>query len=465
MSELAALTVGEASGLLAAGEVTAVELTEATLRRIAETEPAVHAYAHVGAEQALRAARRADAEPRRGPLHGVPFAVKDVLLTSDMPTEANSRVLKGHRASADAWAVARLRAAGAVLIGKHVTHEFATGQDVPPTRNPWDLERYPGGSSAGSGASTAVGSCFFALGTDAGGSVRKPAAVTGVVGFKPTYGRVSAGGTVQGASVPTVEHVGIFARRVRDTMLVLDAIAGEDPQDPRTWLGPPPDFTVPLDGDLEGTRIGVPRLAGFGPAPDAEVAAAFDQALDVLRRLGAELVEIELPHIELALPAATAIITGEIGFAHRQWISERPELYTDDVRRFLELSLIAPASILQAGYRARRVLQQAMAELFGTARIAAIATPTVPCTAMRLADMVVERDMARLIQYTCPWSLVGQPAASVPCGLSGDGLPIGLQIIAAPLDELTVARIAHRFENATGWHKRRPPFSAESPAQ
>lgn len=460
MSDLADLSVERASALLAAGTVSAVALTEATLERIAETEPSVHAYAYVGAEQALAAAWRADTEARRSPLHGIPFAVKDVLLTKSMPTEANSRVLKGHRSQVDAWVVAQLCAAGAILVGKHVTHEFATGQDEPPTRNPWDLSRYPGGSSAGGGASTAVGSCFFALGTDAGGSVRKPAAVTGVVGLKPTYGRISAAGTVRGASVPTVEHIGIFARSVRDTMLVLNVIAGEDPADPRSWLGTPPDFAAPLVPDISGIRLGVPRLDAFGPAPDEDVASAYALALDNLRSLGAELVDIDLPLMELALPAVTAILTGEMGLAHREWIRDTPELYDAAVRRFLELSLISPASILQAGYRAQKALQSSIASVFCTARLDAIVMPTLPCTAMRLAEMVVSRDMGRLTQYTCPWSLVGQPAISVPCGLSREGLPIGLQIVGAPLDEITVARVAQSYESTSGWRERRPSLSA-----
>ncbi|WP_184773592.1 amidase [Aminobacter carboxidus] len=456
MSDLPDLTIIEASSRIANGSLTSVELVEATLARIAQTEPAVHAYAHVGAEEALAAARSADATERRGPLHGIPFAVKDVLLTRDMPTQANSRVLAGHRTSHDAWAVARLREAGAVLVGKHVTHEFASGQDVPPTRNPWNLAHYPGGSSAGSGVSTAVGSCLFALGTDAGGSVRKPAAVTGVVGLKPTYGRVSARGTVRGATVPTVEHVGIFSRSVRDAAIVLNVIAGEDPADTRTWLGSSPDFCADLDVELRGIRIGLPRLDRFGPAPDENVARVVADAIDTIGKLGAEFVEVDLPLAELALPAATAIITGEFGPQHRQWLAEKRELYSEPVRRFIELSLLAPAADLQAAYRARCALQEELKRLFVSTGIHALAMPTLPCTSMPLADMVIARDMGRLIQYTCPWSLVGQPALSVPCGFTSQQLPVGLQLVGAPLNEKMIIRIGQAFQNATNWHSRRP---------
>ncbi|MFC5843483.1 amidase [Aminobacter ciceronei] len=456
MSDLADLTIHEASSRIAKGSLTSVKLVEATLERIAQTEPAVHAYAYVGAEQALAAAHRADATEPRGPLHGIPFAVKDVLLTSDMPTEANSRVLAGHRSSHDAWAVARLREAGAILVGKHVTHEFASGQDVPPTRNPWNLAHYPGGSSAGSGASMAVGSCLFALGTDAGGSVRKPAAVTGVVGLKPTYGRVSAKGTVRGATVPTVEHVGIFSRSVRDAAIVLNTIAGEDPADPRTWLGPSPDFCADVDVELRGVRIGLPRLDRFGPAPNESVARLVADAINVIGKLGAEFVEVDLPLAELALPAATAIITGEFGPQHRQWLAQKRELYSEPVRRFIELSLLTPSADLQAAYRARRALQDELSKLFGRTGIHALALPTLPCTSMPLDEMVIARDMGRLIQYTCPWSLVGQPALSVPCGFTSQQLPVGLQLVGAPLNEKMILRIGQAFQRATDWHERRP---------
>ena len=231
MTDLGALTIREAGRLLAEGSLGAVELVQATLERIEETEPLVHAYVRVTAERALEAARRADAEPQRGPLHGIPFGVKDVLATEGVPTEAGSRLLAGFVPDQDATAVRRLREAGAVLLGKHVTHEFACGQDVPPTRNPWNLEHYPGGSSAGGGVSVAVGSALAALGTDSGGSVRKPAAVTSVVGLKPTHGRVSGYGTVRQASAPSLDHVGTFTRTVEDAALVLQAIAGYDPAD------------------------------------------------------------------------------------------------------------------------------------------------------------------------------------------------------------------------------------------
>lgn len=455
MSELADLSIVEASALVASGSVSVVELTEAVLKRITETEPFIHAYAYVGAEEALAAARKADSKPRRGPLHGIPFAVKDVLLTHDMPTRANSRVLAGYESWEDAWSVARLREAGAVLVGKHVTHEFATGQDVPPSRNPWGLDRYPGGSSAGSGPSIAVGSSFFALGTDAGGSVRKPASVTGVVGFKPTYGLLSTAGTVRGASVPTLEHIGIFSRSVADAVLVLDVMTG------KASAGGAPSML--MDADLRGIRIGIPQLEAFGALPDEAVARVHYAALNVLRELGAEFVDIELPFMDLALPAVTAILTGEMGVAHHDWISQHPERYDDATRRFLELSILSPASILVAGYRARKVLQDLVADVYTQQRLDVIAMPTLPCTAPRLAEMVVQRDMGRLTQFTCPWSLIGHPAISVPSGLTEEGLPVGLQIIGASMNEPVVARVAHGYESRSGWCDRRPPVFMKQP--
>lgn len=460
MIDLDALTIGEASRLLRARALSAVELLQATLRRLDDTEPLVHAYVHVTAEQALAAARRADSESPRGPLHGIPIGIKDVLVTRDAPTAAGSRLLAGFTTAHDATVVRRLREAGAVIVGKHVTHEFACGQDVPPTRNPWDLRHYPGGSSAGGGVSVAVGSSLGALGTDAGGSVRKPAAVTATVGLKPTHGRVSGWGTIRAASAPSLDHVGTFSRTVEDAAILLQAIAGLDAADRRTLDEPVPDYRADLERGIAGLRLGVAPayFAGAVLAPD--VGALVEQAFAQLERLGATLVPVELPALRFTLPAGFVILMVEVAQPHRRWLVERPKDYVAATRRLLELGSLVPAAHLQAAHRARMAMRAEAQAAFRQARLDALVTPTLPITSMALDEMVVERDLPRLIPFTLPWNLTGLPALSVPCGFTPAGLPAGLQVVGRPLDEATLFRIGHAYERATSWHRQRPALAA-----
>lgn len=456
MSDLDALTIAEAARRLQRRELSATELTEATLARLDATEPLVHAYVHVLREEALAAARHADARSPRGPLHGIPVGIKDVLATREAPTAAGSRLLAGHTTGRDAEVVRRLREAGAVIAGKHVTHEFACGQDIPPTRNPWDLRHYPGGSSAGGGVSVSVGSCLAALGTDAGGSVRKPAAVTATVGLKPTHGRVSGRGTIRAASAPSLDHVGTFTRTVQDAALLLQVLAGFDPEDRRTIDEPVPDYSADLDRGVGGLRLGVAPGYFAGRELDPEVGALVEQAFRELERLGARLVTVELPTFRLALPAGFTILMVEAAQPHRRWLAERPDEYTDGTRRLLELGLLLPAAHLQAAHRARAAMREDVRAAFRAARLDALLTPTLPITSMPLDAMVVERDLPRLIPYTLPWNLTGQPALSVPCGFTRAGLPAGLQVVGRPFDEAMIFRIGHAYQQATAWHRQQP---------
>ena len=456
MLELDALTISQASRLLRERAVSATELVEATLRRIDETEPSVHAYVHVNAEQALAAARQADADAPRGPLHGIPIGIKDVLVTRDAPTAAGSRVLAGFTSGHDATVVRRLREAGAIILGKHVTHEFACGQDVPPTRNPWNLRHYPGGSSAGGGVSVAVGSSLAALGTDAGGSVRKPAAVTATVGLKPTHGRVSGWGAIRAASAPSLDHVGTFTRSVEDAAVLLQAIAGFDPADRRTIQEPVPSYLADLDGGVAGLRLGVAPGYFAGPALEPEVGALVHAAFEQLERLGATLVPVELPSFRFTLPAGFTILMVEVAQPHRRWLAERPQDYVEATRRLLELGSLIPAAHLEAAHRARMVMRAEVQAAFRQARLDSLVTPTLPCTSMALDEMVVERDLPRLIPFTLPWNLTGLPALSVPCGFTTAGLPVGLQVVGRPFGEAMLFRISHTYERATPWHRRRP---------
>ena len=412
MLDLAQLTLGGAGELLASGTVGSRELTEAVLRRIEETEPLVHAYATVMAEQALAAAERADNERAqgrpRGPLHGLPLAVKDVFCTHDAPTEAGSRILRGFVALHDAETVRALRSAGAVLVGKLTTHEFCCGQDVPATRNAWNVGHYPGGSSAGSGVAVAVGSALAALGTDAGGSVRKPASLNGVVGLKPTYGLVSMDGVF--VIAPSLDHVGMVTRTVDDCRLVLGALAG------------PIDLGPGAGGRLKGARLGVAR---------------------------------ELFGDELGL----TILVAEAAAVHRRRLRERPEGYVPETRRMLELGALLPADYVESAQRARRLLCREVAGAFRNERLDALVTPTLPRTSMPIEDMVIETDLPRYIPYTLPANLTGLPALSVPCGFTAAGLPVGLQLVGRPFAEATLLGLAREYEHATPWHERRPELA------
>ena len=458
MTDLSSLTIRDASRLLRQRKLSAVELIDATLRRIGETEPLVQAYVHVTAEQALAAARRADAGTPVGPLHGIPIGIKDVLATRDAPTEAGSRLLAGFTTPHDATVVRRLREAGAVIIGKHVTHEFACGQNVPPTRNPWNLSHYPGGSSAGGGVSVAVGSSLAALGTDAGGSVRKPAAVTATVGLKPTHGRVSGWGTIRAASAPSLDHVGTFTRCVEDAALLLQAVAGYDPADRRTVDERVPDYLADLDRGVAGLRLGVAPGYFAGPEVQPDIAALIEGAFNELERLGATLVPVELPALRFTLPAGFVILMTEVAQPHRRWLIERPKDYVAATRRLLELGSLVPAAHVHAALRARTAMRVEVQAAFGRARLDAMVTPTLPITSMALEEMVIERDLPRLIPFTLPWNLTGLPALSVPCGFTTAGLPAGLQVVGRPFDEAMILRIGHAYEQATPWHRQRPPL-------
>jgi aspartyl-tRNA(Asn)/glutamyl-tRNA(Gln) amidotransferase subunit A len=446
MPDLAELTLASAGELLASGRISSSELTEAVLRRIDETEPLVHAYATVMAEQALDASVRADDEraraKSRGPLHGLPFAVKDVFATHDAPTEAGSRLLRGYVAPEDAQAVQALRRGGAVLVGKLVTHEFCCGQDVPPTRNAWNLADYPGGSSAGAGVAVAVGSTLAALGTDAGGSVRKPASLNGVVGLKPTYGLVSMEGVF--AVAPSLDHVGTVTRTVDDCRLVLGGLVG------------PVDAGL---GRLRAARLGVPREL-FGDELEPDVRQVVLDALAELERLGAVLVPVSIPSLELTLPAGLTILVAEAAAVHHRRLRETPDGYVPETRRMLELGALLPAAYVDRAQRARALLCRDVADAFRIERTDALVAPTLPRTSMPVEEMVIETDLPGYIPYTLPANLTGLPSLTVPCGFTTADSPVGVQLIGRPYSEATLLDLAGEYEQATPWHDRRPELAA-----
>ena len=480
--ELTGLTVAEARRRLDAREVSAVELAEAHLARIAAVEPAVHAYLHVMADVARGQAAAADARIGRGEaaaLTGIPIALKDVLCTRDAPTTAGSRILGGYRSPYDATVVGRLREQGAVFLGKTNTDEFAMGSSTEHsaygvTRNPWDLERVPGGSSGGPAAAVAAGEAMLSLGTDTGGSIRQPAGFCGVVGLKPTYGRVSRYGLIAFAS--SLDQIGPFGRTVEDVAIGLGAIAGHDPLDATSSPEAVPDYRAGLGGDLRGTRIGVAaEYAVEGMEPG--VTAAVEAAIGRLEELGAELVPVSLPHTKYAL--ATYYITApaeasanlarfdgvKYGLAieaptlRETYERTRGEGFGAEVKRRIMLGTYALSSGYYDAYyvkaqKVRTLLKNDFDEAFD--RVDAIVAPTSPTVAFGIGARTDDPYRMYLADvFTIPASMAGIPGVAVPCGFA-DGLPVSLQVLGRSFDEATVLRVAEAYERAAGWVGKRP---------
>lgn len=466
MTVLTNLSIAEAGDMLRKRRVSARELTEATLARIEETEPVVHAYVQVLAERALRQADHADREIAqgrwRGPLHGIPLGMKDICYMRDLPNEAGSRAMAGFVPGYDATVVRRLDEAGAVIAGKTVTHEFAYGVNTPPTRTPWCLECYPGGSSAGSGVSVAIGSAFGAIGTDTGGSIRIPAAVNGIVGLKPTYGRVSRYGVVPLGT--SLDHVGPLTRSVEDNAIVLQAIAGYDRADGGSIDEPVGDYLSDLEAGVAGLTIGVEERYFFyeGVAPD--VRAAVEGVIETLEGLGATIVEVELPELDWSPEVLMTVMGAEASTFHRQRLRERPADYDPATRRSLEMGEFIPATHYLMAQRARALLKNRMANLFNAHGLDALISPTSPVTTVPLdamreprADYPSESPILSAIHHTFSANLTGQPALSVPCGLAKNALPVSFQLLGRPFGEATLFRLARAYEREHAWSTLRPP--------
>jgi Asp-tRNA(Asn)/Glu-tRNA(Gln) amidotransferase A subunit family amidase len=466
MSELTDLTIAEAGRRLNERSVSSFELVEACLARIEETEPTLHAYARVLADSARNEARTADRELAsgrwRGPLHGIPVAVKDLCFTRGVGTEAGSRAMAGFVPDFDATIVERLREAGAPILGKTVTHEFAYGQNIPPTRNPWDLAMYPGGSSAGSGVATAVGSTFAAIGTDTGGSIRVPASINGIVGLKPTYGLVSRYGVVPLSG--SLDHAGPMARTVEDCAIFLQAVAGFDPQDSGSADRPVPDFRQGLESGIAGARVGLDRgyflSAGVTPA----VASAFEAALEVLGALGAEVVELRIPELELSTVVGLTILQAEASTYHKDVLRTRLGDFEVGTRLMLEFGQLIPSTQYVKALGARKVIADAVRRSFEVHRLDALVGPTLPIpTVLReqsVGDFLGgggERvDLSGLLKHGICGNVTGVPTLTQPCGFDERRLPIGLQLFGRPFREADLFRLARAYEAATSWHTTRP---------
>ena len=464
--DVAFLTAGEMARLIRRRVLSPVEVTQAALGRIDRLNGRLHAFITVTAEQALREARAAEAALRRGralgPLHGVPVAVKDLYLTRGIRTTAGSKLLADWRPREDATVVTRLRAAGAILLGKLNMHEFAFGPEgtnphygTPP--NPWDALRLPGGSSSGSAVAIAAGLTAIALGSDTGGSIRIPASLCGVVGLKPTFGRVSRHGLLPLA--PSLDHAGPLTRSVADTALCLGVIAGLDLQDPSTSRERVPNYLGALRPGLQGIRLGIPRDPFFDRL-DAEVSRLTDAAITEMRRLGARTRRIRLPSFEAGGAAALAIISAEAMAWHESFLKTRAAEYDPKVRE----RLLAGEQMSALDYLKAQAMRETLAQAFREAfrQVDLVVIPTEPIAAPRCGAETVEVNgiaepvRSALTRLTRPVNLVGLPAISLPCGFTSSGLPVGMQLIGRSFDEATVLRVGHGYEQATDWHRRRP---------
>ena len=488
---LAALSIEALGARFRDGSATPSAAAAAYLDRIAALDPQVRAYMTVTRDAARAQAEEADARFRagtpRGPLDGVPIALKDVLCTRGITTACGSRILERFVPPYDATVYQRLRAAGAVLLGKLNMDEFAMGSSTEnsaffTTRNPWDLGRVPGGSSGGSAAAVSADMAAATLGTDTGGSIRQPAAFCGNVGLKPTYGRVSRYGLVAFAS--SLDQVGPFTKTVADAALVLRVIAGHDPQDSTSAEVPVPDYRSALGGGVQGLRLGIPREY-FIDGMDPEVDRAVRAAVDVLRGLGAKTEEVSLPHTEYGLAAYYLIGPAEASSNLARYDGVRYGLRVPGARDLVEMESRTRAAgfgrevkrrimlgtyALSAGYydayygqalRVRTLVARDFRQAFE--RVDAIVAPTTPSVAFKVGEKEDPIQMYLNDVFTIPASLAGVPGVSLPGGFTLAGLPIGLQIIGKAYDELTVLRVAHAYEQATDWHTRRPVMDPSTP--
>ena len=482
--ELTWLGAAEARGLLDRREISAVELTRAHLKRIQDLEPTLACHLHVMTDVATAQAVAADARIAAGEavsMTGIPVSLKDVLCTTDAPTTAASKILEGYRSPYDATVVARLREQGAIFVGKANTDEFAMGSSTENsaygvTHNPWDTTRVPGGSSGGPAAAVASGEAILSLGSDTGGSIRQPAGFCGVVGLKPTYGRVSRYGLIAFAS--SLDQIGPFTRSVEDAAIALEAIAGHDPADATSSPSPVPSYREALTGDIRGMRIGVAReysVDGMEP----EVERSFAAAVDVLRGLGAEVIEVSLPHTRYAM--ATYYITApaecsanlarfdgvrfglsvEAPNLREMYRQTRSQGFGAEVKRRIMLGTYALSSGYYDAYyvkaqKVRTLIKRDFDEAFAT--VDAIVAPTSPTVAFPIGartDDPVQMYLADV--FTIPANMAGIPGVAIPCGFGG-GLPISMQVLGRAFDEATMLKVADAYERATPWKTMRPPI-------
>ena len=465
-NDLHYLTISEAASLVESNRLSPVELVAAHLERIEQTDEQLNSFITLLADEATAAAARAEAEIQggdyRGPLHGIPIGLKDLYYTKGVRTTVGSKIMRDFTPDYDAAVTERFRDAGAILMGKLQMHEFALGatSENPhhgPARNPWDITRITGGSSGGSGSSVAAGQCMAALGSDTGGSVRIPASACGIVGLKPTFGRISRVGVFPLAN--SLDTVGPMTRTVRDTAIVMNAIAGYDERDRSSADRSDEDFTRLLGQDVSGLRIGVPQDY-FYDLIDEEVTNAVRRAAEVLEELGAHVEECSIPALNDSIGISGTILLTEAAEIHLENLREHAGDFGSDVRGRLEEGAMTPAVSYIAAQRARTEFNHAIAEAMETYDI--LLAPTTALGAPKLGDRMVEVDgvqeakLAVMPRLTRPHNICGIPTVSVPCGFTADGLPIGMQLAARPFEDALALQVAYAYEQATEWHRRHP---------
>jgi aspartyl-tRNA(Asn)/glutamyl-tRNA(Gln) amidotransferase subunit A len=456
--DLCFLSAAELASQIRTRAVSPVEIVEAYLERIATLNDQLRAYLYIASDQALDAARAAEIDITsggyRGPLHGIPVAYKDIYDVAGMPTTAASKVMAGYLATADCTVAARLRQAGAICLGKLNTHEFASGsmEVFGSARNPWNTELVPGGSSSGSGTALAAHLVTCATGSDTGGSVRNPASFCGIVGMKPTYGRISRAGIIPLSW--SLDHAGPMARTVTDTAMLLQVIAGPDRRDSSAATQPVPDYQTALGPDLQGIRIGVPRTFFFDNG-DADVIEAVRTAIEAMRQLGASVWEIDLPHASLGPAASWAVAYTESFAFHRDNFFARPRDYTPAFLHKISGAALLTAEELVVAQRLRQVITAEFIDAL--AKVDVIVVPTTAYPAYPIGGTSPQTDMRSLTRSI---SLTGLPSLALPCGFTHAGLPTSLQLIGRAWDESTLLQVGYAYEQSAGWYRRRPPIEA-----
>lgn len=460
------LTISQLGAAYDSGELSPMEATHQMLDRIEQLERRLAAFVTVAPERAMSQARKAEDElakgRRRSPLHGVPIALKDLCNTAAMPTSAGTSILADWTPAGDSTVAARLDAAGAVLLGKLKMTEgaFVTHHpSVRPPVNPWSPGHVTGLSSSGSGVAVAAGLCYAALGSDTGGSIRFPAACCGVVGLKATFGRVSRHGIFPLAG--SLDHVGPMARRVRDAALMLDAIAGPDPRDPACLTGPAEPTAPGIETFPAGVRVGVDE-AYCSDHVDPVVREAVMAAVDVLRRLGADVRTVALPPMAGLLRDFNTWVAVEAALAHSEWFPARADEYGDGLRALLEDGLKCPATGYARVRAAGQTFAGELARLFEDVDVIACPSWPVPAPPVAPTESLEEivDEAGNMLKFTGPFNASGNPTLSVPCGFSSDGLPLSLQLVGRHMEEAQILRLGHAYEQATDWHERTPPLAA-----
>lgn len=466
--EICYMGAGDLSKLVQSKEISPVEIIEAHLTRIDATEPVLNSFITLLADQARKSARQAEKDIQagryKGPLHGIPVALKDLYNTGGVRTTSGSRIFDTFIPTEDCTVAAKFHQAGAILLGKLNMHQFAYGPtgenpDYGHMHNPWNPDMVTGGSSGGSGSAAAAGQCTITTGSDTGGSIRIPAALCGIVGLKPTYGLVSRYGL--SALSWSLDHPGPMTRTVEDTAITMNVIAGHDPKDVASAKVDIPDYTSALTGDVKGLRIGIVKEY-FEVPLDPQVRKAVMDAISLLESMGAEIKEVSYPMFNQSQAISSTVLMAEATAYHRDLLEKDGHQLYEPVRQRLEAGLFISAAEYLRAQQARSIFDQQGRRLLDEVDL--LAGPTEPVTAPEiLASKVMAGEqevgvVGALTQYTRPYNINGFPAISVPCGFSDDGMPIGLQLAGRPFDELTVLRAAHAYEQANDWHTRRPPI-------